>query len=180
MLARQRGSTDPSEDQGRVARSENVIWPIFEVHVALDDLVPIFGSTLSGQHLAHVLELTTFTHHDLEGVRRQEVGEGHAEQSQSEVEVQMVLVKHHLEEIGERPTGVRRQGDAEHGQADQRNQERLVRVERLSEGPALGEDGRQDQILVRRDDEDDGRLPAENDLGLADGGLQLDVPRHRF
>lgn len=157
-----------------------MVGPVVVVHVALDHLEPVFGSALSGQDLAHVLQLTALAHHDLERVRGDEVGEGHAEQSQSEVEVQMLLVEHHFEKVGQSSTWIGRQGDAEQGQTDQRQEKRSVRVERLPEGPAFREDGRKDQVLVGGDDEDDSRLPAENDLGFADGSLQLDVPRHRL
>jgi len=166
-------STDSSEDQGRVSRTQDVVRPVFVVHVSLDHFVAILGSALAGQDLADILELPALPHHDLEGVRGDEVGEGHAEQGQPEVEVQMLLVEHDLEEIGERSSRVGRQRDAEYRQSDQGKQERLVGVERLPEGPAFGEDGGQDQVLVRRDDEDDGRLPAEDDLGVADGGSSL-------
>ena len=127
------------------------------------------------------LQLTTLCNHHFDEVTREQVNECQAEQHKSEVDPELLIVKHQLEEVGQVISGVEREHGAEDGQKDEGDEEGNVGVERFSIGSAFGEDRGQDQVLEGGDNEDDGRLPAMNNLFFFHRE-QIDrgVPGHRF
>ena len=106
-----------------------------------------------------------------------------AEQNEPEIEPTIFFgrVKHQLKKVRQVFSRIDGENNVEDGQTDDGNEKRYVGVERFSKRPTFWKDCRQNQVLKGRQDENDGRLPAKNDLRLVvRNRVQLLVPGHRF
>ena len=88
--------------------------------------------------------MPTFADDDLKSVANYQISYGHSKQCKSEVQVQMLLVKHQLKEGCKGRARVNCQNDTEHGQNYYGCQKGTVGIEWFSEGTAFREHGCKD------------------------------------